>query len=458
MSRPSFRIGAYNLLAPYYAEKYKQKEGILENGTENWSVRWPALAQVLSGCPWDILCLVELAKAKYSTAKKNVEDLCLTFAAPLSMCYFEHPLRKDALAILYAGERFDLLRRDTLEFNGAATALVDLKERHTGFTLRVMAVHQWHPMDKRHTGHMNAILNFAQGHVDCTVLAGDFNEDARKSENAAQQDLVRSFKSVDRQAYPHLPKESTPNLGQDKLDWIWVKGADPEYDDFCQHVIAASHRPCLETGNWPSDHGMEAVHCTNVKQRCFLGYVLPHHEGEAVFFERDGGAPGGVGAFILKRLAMQMPGETFRRIPEKLQHALLVPPTCFANLSESLKVQFPKPPPGGPWRCHWTGFAVGGSVGRANVVLTYEVRDPGHWSSMQGYIQGFRDACGEGSSDNFRLYVAIIHTSACHKTLQAALDQLGDLHLPRDNKDGFSGFEISSLQLLQRQGDAYVQV
>merc|ERR1712228_1088063 len=89
---------------------------------------------------------------------------------------------------------------------------------------------------------------------------------------------------------------------------------------------------------------------------------------------------------------------------------------------------FPRKAPGGPWRCCWTGYSVGGTAAKADVVLTYEVTNLEHRSSMQGYIQGLCDGCGQHARDpsrketfSLRLYVTIIRTSTNQDTLHAAL-------------------------------------
>ena len=227
--------------------------------------------KMLCGCPWDMLCLAELAHKDNSFTKREIEGLCDTFPMPLTMRYFEYPGREDAIAILYAINYFDFITEDTLTFDGAVTLLVDLREKTTGLMLRVLAVHQWHPVTRKYAGHLQAVLDFRQfsfssdgrygvrEEANYTVLAGDFNEDANKSSDGAQKQLVSNFKSADRKKYAHLPQRSTSNR---KLhDFIWVNGAEPYYDAQCQRVITLSHKPCTKTGMWPSDHGIEAVQC-----------------------------------------------------------------------------------------------------------------------------------------------------------------------------------------------------
>jgi len=190
-----------------------------------------------------------------------VEELCAALAKPLTMLYFEHPGRQDAIAILYASDHFKLLSSESMIHKGAVTPRIDLRQHTTGLTVRVVAVHQWAPKVARHAGHMEAILDLAcrdKDSVHCTILAGDLNEDPHTSTHAAQKRLVQEFKSVDRQT---CNLASISNVSKRKMDWIWVQGAEPQYDDICRQVISLSHKACPETGKWPSDHGMVAMRC-----------------------------------------------------------------------------------------------------------------------------------------------------------------------------------------------------
>ena len=167
---------------------------------------------------------------------------------------------------MFAVERFDLLGTDSFEHNGMVTGLADLMEKGTGISVRVVVLHGFHPRNaKSHAGHLEGILKFARGrnvgdNMHCTVLAGDFNEDPRQSLQPAAQALVRDFVTASREDHPELPIKSTtnPNI-EHKLDWVWVEGAQVEYDDRCKRAIISSHTACPETGQWPSDHGLEAV-------------------------------------------------------------------------------------------------------------------------------------------------------------------------------------------------------
>ena len=154
-----------------------------------------------------------------------------------------------------------------------------------------MVVHQWHPADTRSSGHLGGILRFAQLHgssCDCTILAGDFNEDARVSERPAAQVLTTNYTSPDR-TLCGLPAGSLVGRSLVKADWVWLRGARAEYDRACIEAVTMSHRKCGETGQWPSDHGLEAVRAvisdpapgpSLLQGSCAIGYALDHSEGE----------------------------------------------------------------------------------------------------------------------------------------------------------------------------------
>ena len=284
-SDSSFQIGCYNLLAPCYALKWMTPEGITKSCQDNWVSRWPALKRVLSQCSWDVVCIVELGRwSRHSNPRKDLSVLCPALKNKLTMRYFKHSGRQDAVAVLYATDRFDFIRESFMDFNGAVVPKVDLQERTTSKVLRVLAVHQWHPKSKHHHGHLKAILEFAVHTaptdgpaVDCTVLAGDFNEDAKMSDGAEYRELKKHYRTAHRERYPELPKSSMKR-SKNKVDWIWVQGAEPDYDEVSQCVVARSHSPCDETGRWPSDHGMEAVRCVLAKhdEKMLMDSVLCH--------------------------------------------------------------------------------------------------------------------------------------------------------------------------------------
>ena len=265
MAANTLRIGAYNLLCPFYAKRHRQAEGIDDKDQDSWPTRWPALARILGLCPWDILCLTEIGAGtevyltQFGTAQPK----------PLAMVKFKAPGRMDSVAVMYAVHRFELRGQAAFEFKGAVAGLVDLWDKYLCITVRAIALHQWHPCDVRYSGHLDGILHFAKNHAsggfDCIVLAGDFNEDLRKKSplTPAAREVLRNFVTANRGDHPELPTSSTSHSKDTvQLDFVWVRGAHVEYCDICRHAILSSHRACSETGRWPSDHGLETVLAT----------------------------------------------------------------------------------------------------------------------------------------------------------------------------------------------------
>ena len=97
------------------------------------------------------------------------------------------------------------------------------------------------------------------------LVCGDFNEDfGPEFEPFAFQTLDRDPAAgepvVSRPAHKQGAENSS---GKGKIDYIFVKGNEQktvlERSEECRMAIEMSHAACPETGEWPSDHGMEAL-------------------------------------------------------------------------------------------------------------------------------------------------------------------------------------------------------
>eukprot|EP00971_Amphidinium_carterae_P015404 304176-Amphidinium_carterae.1 len=60
--------------------------------------------------------------------------------------------------------------------------------------------------------------------------------------------------------------------GKGKIDYIWVRPTpdlpiDLFLDDASRQAVYESHRECVQTGQWPSDHGIEAFSVRIPSQR-----------------------------------------------------------------------------------------------------------------------------------------------------------------------------------------------
>ena len=56
----SLRVLSYNLLAPAYAVKWREPEGMTEDGQSNWAVRWPALRANIERSRAEVVLLQEV--------------------------------------------------------------------------------------------------------------------------------------------------------------------------------------------------------------------------------------------------------------------------------------------------------------------------------------------------------------------------------------------------------------
>ena len=88
---------------------------------------------------------------------------------------------------------------------------------------------------------------------------------------------------------------------------------------------------------------------------CAIGYALEHSEGEMIIFQKEDGSPGGVGAYLLNKLRLALPGETLE--PVSTLYTVLIPPCFLARKAAD----------------DWVGFPKGWGLGSRNL-LTQEAR------------------------------------------------------------------------------------
>ena len=90
-------------------------------------------------------------------------------------------------------------------------------------------------------------------------MGGDFNEEfgAPPWEGAGTAARGEGLPAVSRP--PHKQDPAQNSSGKGKVDWLFVSGAPLGHDAATEAAILRSHAPCAETGEWPSDHGIEAV-------------------------------------------------------------------------------------------------------------------------------------------------------------------------------------------------------
>eukprot|EP00854_Cymbomonas_tetramitiformis_P019464 gene19464-23273_t len=156
-----FSIGTYNLLHPFYAEKYRERVGI-DPATlkSNWHERMPALGDIFQRNLLDVYLLQEIGEEMLQDLRPYINEY--------SIAYFTHPLREaqDGVAVLLRKERFDLVGEQSVPLLGRDTyrgrvymvaTAVWARDLQTG--LRVLLVSE-HFYDKRVVEPEASLLHF----------------------------------------------------------------------------------------------------------------------------------------------------------------------------------------------------------------------------------------------------------------------------------------------------------
>ena len=281
MSSCSLLVGQYNLLCPAYGVKWGEREACLEwrskedHGPSNWSARWPALRRVLSLCKFDIVCLQELEASTAADVTAALAD------QGLDLVWFNHPGRADGIGVAFNTETFTLSQSVLGSFPSAnptvGTARLDLKHTAAGVGVRVLSTHQRGGNREQ----LADLFTFAKADMregpGIVVVCGDFNEDFASWEapGALRPEPLAGFATLDRREPeplvsrpPHKLDPALNSSGRGKVDYIFVAPHDApaahadiklERSQEALRALWASHAACEETGEWPSDHGMEAL-------------------------------------------------------------------------------------------------------------------------------------------------------------------------------------------------------
>ena len=98
------------------------------------------------------------------------------------------------------------------------------------------------------------------------MVCGDFNEDFGAGPAAVPRPgFVTVYRNVGEGECPvsRPPHKQAPDQtsGKGKVDYIFAHGTGVEVDrdDASRAALALSRTPCWETGEWPTDHGIEAL-------------------------------------------------------------------------------------------------------------------------------------------------------------------------------------------------------
>lgn len=158
--------------------------------------------------------------------------------------------------------------------DGGAVAFgrVDLTHLATGRRIRVITAHCRGGRQPQ----LEALAAFGdEGEgSDVTVIAGDFNEDFHSEDRAVVRcpfpETLGEYRTLLRGELPALSRPphkqaEDQSSGKGKVDYIFVRGARGRCcvelfrDEASSAAILSSHAACVETGQWPSDHGAEAL-------------------------------------------------------------------------------------------------------------------------------------------------------------------------------------------------------
>jgi len=268
---PSISVGCYNVLCSTYAVKWGEREGVGCDGASNWSLRWPVMRNIIARAHWDVVCLQEVEHTDVEEIASGLGDEYTTF-------YFKHQKRPpDGLMIAVRTKAFQgELAPIELQHNGVAFGCVDFVHRASGRKVRVVTSH----CRGGNAAQLEALSDFADGgreEPDVTVVTGDFNEDFSTPDRTGvrcpfPEGRTGSYTTLLRE--PELPALSRPphkqgkdqTSGKGKVDWIFVRGntrsrssVELFRDPASRLAILSSHAPCEPTGQWPTDHGAEAL-------------------------------------------------------------------------------------------------------------------------------------------------------------------------------------------------------
>eukprot|EP00435_Cladocopium_sp_Y103_P045112 s2248_g12.t2 len=264
-STPTLSVGSYNVLCTTYALKWKEQQGMDANGNSNWALRWPVMRDILKQASFDVLCLQEVEKT-------DVDSIVADLGPEYKSHYFKHPEKgrpPDGLLIavkssVCASAPFWSERdfKGKVIFGG-----VDF-QHPCGARIRVITGH----MRGRNQEQLDAFGAFgAEGTAQIEVITADFNEDFQER-SAGTVPCPFDSKHVTLRRAPDLPQVSRPGNKQAqtpgqglKIDYIWVRERTKDFqtelffDEASRRAIIDSHKDCEATGEWPSDHGCEAL-------------------------------------------------------------------------------------------------------------------------------------------------------------------------------------------------------
>eukprot|EP00397_Hematodinium_sp_SG-2012_P064513 GEMP01091400.1.p1 GENE.GEMP01091400.1~~GEMP01091400.1.p1 ORF type:complete len:118 (+),score=19.40 GEMP01091400.1:85-438(+) len=108
------RVGTYNLLAPVYAKKWGEREGVDSHGKSNWPQRWLSQKAILESAALDIIFLQEIDAESLRSIENWAEG------AGYAFLYFDHPGREDGLGFCFRKSQFSLIETKSEKLYGAS--------------------------------------------------------------------------------------------------------------------------------------------------------------------------------------------------------------------------------------------------------------------------------------------------------------------------------------------------
>eukprot|EP01045_Picozoa_sp_COSAG04_P014300 COSAG04_NODE_1062_length_8500_cov_11.838353_3_plen_166_part_00 len=156
-------------------------------------------------------------------------------------------------------------------FSSPPPGRVDFRHLQTDRLVRAAVTHQRGGVAEQWADLLDFVTGDAPEEATC-IICGDMNEDFGSVASGAKGS---DFVSLDRDAAageslvsrPPHKMTSDQSSGKGKIDYVLVRPPKVaavlfERDEASRRAIALAHGPCDETGQWPSDHDIEAVSLT----------------------------------------------------------------------------------------------------------------------------------------------------------------------------------------------------
>lgn len=246
-----FSIGTYNIQKP----------------DETWPIRAPQVIDNIVHADLDVVALQEVSDL--SSHQELLKQKLVSHGYSVSR-HTEKP-GVTAVGVAWKTDRFEVIKSFTGTYTNGADrkrcfSAVDLKDKLTNKVIRVASVHLYTaPRDgTEHLGipqlrTFRELLERESGDISRLIIAGDFNADFDRREDASVLNHLAQKRDGSDYAYHTVEKDASRNKiltkGRNKLDWIFA-GVKSEAAKLAPKVT-----PHLFTHAYPnaSDHFMHAL-------------------------------------------------------------------------------------------------------------------------------------------------------------------------------------------------------